>query len=646
MLYKIPQNRKQTLLTSTSTTPSGTNSGVGTPVGGDLGVTFGKDAVVQFTREWFARVLVDEALFEAFGGFVELEHCSENILFYKELALLEDLAASCTPASSLTDASEYESARSAGATQVLARFLKATPSGATTTQTATTTTSSITTVQPATTILTTLPPLPASQKVPAKLVQIYIDFCKFFFLPGSTHEVNVTASTRRKILSCVMPKEGEESGGGGDVQQGGEFDIRVFDAAADEVLELLYKDTFKRFVSVRSKQQQQNVSLSSSVSSKGAGAGGPAEQVEKAMTTAASSIASMFPNMIRSKSKTEGTGFRSSSESLTPVPTEPLPVTATASSSSSAAIASSATATATESSNIDSPPSTPKPSRPFWKRAKDPLLSKSKSSSLMDDASSHYPSPSTSPSPSSSPSTSRQNSTTGSSSNGGYTLPQLPIGSSPLSSSGGGGGGGGELMISSFDTNAIMMPTPAPRVVGSRKKSIFSSSSSLGGGGSRPTSPKPPLPENLLEKGAGSSSSSLKNFLLMGGGGGGGGSGGSSLSDSAAEGNQHQLGGEGGREGLEKVQQGEKKEWIPPVPPLPVEHLLRRKGSPALHSSSHESLNSSSSSSGGGGEPRTSLTGDGSYELAASEGSSSGFGGEIGVGSKTKSSKSKWGFFK
>jgi hypothetical protein len=55
MLYKIPINKQNMKLVST-----------------DLGMSFGKDAAIQFTREWFARVLVDEPLFESFSQFIEV----------------------------------------------------------------------------------------------------------------------------------------------------------------------------------------------------------------------------------------------------------------------------------------------------------------------------------------------------------------------------------------------------------------------------------------------------------------------------------------------------------------------------------------------------------------------------------------------
>ncbi|KAJ3412329.1 hypothetical protein HDV05_000926 [Chytridiales sp. JEL 0842] len=233
---------------------------------------------VQFTREAFARFLADEGLMAEFSEFIELEHCSENLLFYKELALLEDLAAAHTPAASIDLVNAYEAARAVGATQVLARFLRA----ANANNSSCDTSQQQQQQQQASHLLINLPSLSPSQPVPQKLIQVYADFCKFFFLPGSPYEVNITASSRRRLLTKVF---GTSDVGADTVPVGlvekkekpevlvdvetttDVFEMTVFDKAADEVLDMLYRDTFRRFVDVKQKQQQQQQQLSQSLGS-------------------------------------------------------------------------------------------------------------------------------------------------------------------------------------------------------------------------------------------------------------------------------------------------------------------------------------------------------------------------------------------
>ncbi|KAJ3112118.1 hypothetical protein HDU96_004922 [Phlyctochytrium bullatum] len=200
-------------------------------------LTFSKDEPLQFTRESFARVMVDPRLHGSFVEFVEHEHCGENIQFYEALAKLEDLIASSTLASSIQEAAAYESARSAGATHALARFLRAS---------ATATGSSHEEPTNASSVLVYLPPLPYIP-APPSLRSKYVEMYNTFIAQASPQEVNVTDATRRRIAAALAPALA------GDAGDDAAPPATVFDAAGDEIVDLLYRDTFKRFVAWHAK---------------------------------------------------------------------------------------------------------------------------------------------------------------------------------------------------------------------------------------------------------------------------------------------------------------------------------------------------------------------------------------------------------
>ncbi|KAJ3104524.1 hypothetical protein HDU97_009137 [Phlyctochytrium planicorne] len=217
-------------------------------------VAFPKDEIVQFSRESFARVMVDPNLYSAFVDYVEIEHCGENIQFYQELCKLEDLVACSLMASSIQEAAAYESARSIGSTHALARFLRA---AATTSQTNIEESTAITSV------LITLPPLPVQALPPPNLRTKYFDIFTTFIAQGSPMEINVTDATRKRIANALVPilsisavssKTGSPSPAAPEPgAQFESFPCTVFNAAGDEIVDLLYRDTFKRFVAWRAK---------------------------------------------------------------------------------------------------------------------------------------------------------------------------------------------------------------------------------------------------------------------------------------------------------------------------------------------------------------------------------------------------------
>ncbi|KAJ3327505.1 hypothetical protein HDU76_011686 [Blyttiomyces sp. JEL0837] len=228
-----------------------------------------KDTTLQFSKEWFARAMVDDVLHAEFAEFIAGELCTENLAFYRELAILEDLLASHTPTSSITDAAAYEAARSAGSTQTLARFLRSTttitsssdPSTITSQQTTVTPQPSTNQSNVVTALLSTLPPIPTTN-VPVNLIPKFVDFYKTFFVNGSVQEVNIPSSVHKKVAATLS----DAVSAIGSRNQSGVTPVtpitpltnitlpsNVFDLAANEVLMMLYSDTFKRFVHVRPK---------------------------------------------------------------------------------------------------------------------------------------------------------------------------------------------------------------------------------------------------------------------------------------------------------------------------------------------------------------------------------------------------------
>ncbi|KAJ3133289.1 hypothetical protein HK101_004468, partial [Irineochytrium annulatum] len=241
-------------------------------------ISFAKsEASIQFTREWFARVMVDVELNKLFTEFVEMEHCTENMVFYNELNKLEDLIASQTVTTSITEAAAYESARSAGSSHALARFLRAAAAASAYTASAVTTPKASldedrdaarrhahsASQNAASAILAALPPLPPNA-APNNLIPHYVDIFMTFIAAGSKEEVNVTDATRKRIAGAL--KEAVDTFSVSSVTaSANKADAlaksslaspllsTIFDPVGDEIVDLLYRDTFKRFVAWRSK---------------------------------------------------------------------------------------------------------------------------------------------------------------------------------------------------------------------------------------------------------------------------------------------------------------------------------------------------------------------------------------------------------
>ncbi|KAI9340755.1 hypothetical protein DFJ73DRAFT_844217 [Zopfochytrium polystomum] len=198
---------------------------------------------LSFSKECFARVMVDASLNGDFVRFVEIEHGNENIFFYRELAALEDLVTSTIGGLSYEAAAAYTAARAGGSSHVLARFIRRSfPSlNACSPQVPPPNFPSKRQLPPATTIgeppplltlLASLPPLPPGCPIIPSL-------------PGSVYEVNIPSAVRTRITRAMAGLERPDQPMS-DTEA--EPTVSLFDAAADEVLRMMYSDTFQRFV--------------------------------------------------------------------------------------------------------------------------------------------------------------------------------------------------------------------------------------------------------------------------------------------------------------------------------------------------------------------------------------------------------------
>ncbi|KAI9339429.1 hypothetical protein DFJ73DRAFT_948228 [Zopfochytrium polystomum] len=253
-----PFNPPASAFASSAVTPSASSHPLSPPVA----------SVPTFTRESFARVMVDPDLLPDFVSFVELEHCFENILFYGDLMALEDRAASLIPFLTPESSAVYMAARSAGSSHALARFLRTNLPPAVSNLPASAAASApggpprahSSSVSPLVATLSSLPPLPPAYPVPPQLLSAYRDLYEKFLVHGTLLEINVPDSIRSRVVRAIA-----DLGNANTVLA----TLTMFDDVADEVLRTLYTDSFQRFVTWRrnggsvGKQQRQSKSRDS-----------------------------------------------------------------------------------------------------------------------------------------------------------------------------------------------------------------------------------------------------------------------------------------------------------------------------------------------------------------------------------------------
>ncbi|KAJ3208267.1 hypothetical protein HDU67_006922 [Dinochytrium kinnereticum] len=184
-------------------------------------------APLVFSKDGFERILTEWALFCEFKHYaLTVDLCMENIRFWESVVELEDLLSDVDPS--------YRNGLEASGTWALSRFLN----------------SPVSHLAP---IIT----------VPQDLVAHFLYFHATFLARDAPLEVNIPGSVRNRIQTEI----GNRSGGAkeGEATNGATgFKSNVFDQAVDEVVSLLYLNTFRGFVAYREKNGPIAVAVSKS----------------------------------------------------------------------------------------------------------------------------------------------------------------------------------------------------------------------------------------------------------------------------------------------------------------------------------------------------------------------------------------------
>ncbi|KAJ3308515.1 hypothetical protein HDU76_003895 [Blyttiomyces sp. JEL0837] len=175
---------------------------------------------LTFSKESFERALTEEELFKEFKDYaLKVDLCMENIMFWESIVELEALLTESDP--------YYGYYLTEPLTWALSRFLN----------------------NP---ICTHYPIIP----VPLDLHPHFLYFHSVFLSNNAPSEVNILGTVRKAIEIKI---------------QSGRFNSDVFDKAVDEVISLLYLNTFRGFVA--SKEKEFNAVLLRSVKDSGIGGG-------------------------------------------------------------------------------------------------------------------------------------------------------------------------------------------------------------------------------------------------------------------------------------------------------------------------------------------------------------------------------------
>ncbi|KAJ3180446.1 hypothetical protein HDU87_001955 [Geranomyces variabilis] len=185
----------------------------------------------QYTREDFIRLLFDIEGYSDFVAFAKETLCLENIMFYEAFVRLELQIGETLPADAATGGIIPRT--DTGLTRCLVRFLENNA------------------LQPTR-------PDPQQYHVPAPLMTNLILFYSTFIMPGAQHEVNISHALRKAIVGALHKRGGDEDGAEGIGGKGLPALVRdqgvaisVFDDAADEILDMLYRNTYHLYLRQR-----------------------------------------------------------------------------------------------------------------------------------------------------------------------------------------------------------------------------------------------------------------------------------------------------------------------------------------------------------------------------------------------------------
>ncbi|KAI8918440.1 hypothetical protein DFJ77DRAFT_508675 [Powellomyces hirtus] len=175
-----------------------------------------------YTRDGFVRMLFHAESYAEFVTFARDTLCLENIMFYESFVRLELQIAESLPAASGVPPADT------GLTRCLVRFLE---------------NNALSSAYD-----------PENYLVPPSIMNNLILFYSTFIMPGAQHEVNISHALRKGIIKELQQKD-EETGIPALVAAEG-VPITVFDAAADEILDMLYRNTFHLFLRQREEQRE------------------------------------------------------------------------------------------------------------------------------------------------------------------------------------------------------------------------------------------------------------------------------------------------------------------------------------------------------------------------------------------------------
>lgn len=193
-----------------------------------------KSIEISFTKDCFVRVLYNHAACKEFEGYIEVyycptnahqsDHCRENLMFFNSYSKLEKILIEnvplfknvkvCVPVSKT-----HPHAKIYGG--FIAQFLQLDDSN-----------------NEQTGELGS--PLQANEiYIPSNLYSHYLLFHASYLAPGAPHEVNISDRLRKKIAESLSGKSGKRT------------PANIFEKAVKEVMDLMYLNSYKKFVKTR-----------------------------------------------------------------------------------------------------------------------------------------------------------------------------------------------------------------------------------------------------------------------------------------------------------------------------------------------------------------------------------------------------------
>ncbi|KAJ3072406.1 hypothetical protein HDU98_003688 [Podochytrium sp. JEL0797] len=216
----------------------------------------GTPPILQYDRLSFARTMrLDSKQFMNFWQFAAADQTIRNLIFYKEASFLEDSLAAQTAASSLDESRAYSSARNAGLTQSMIRFLVNDQIDG----------------EPALFSsrdpISKVPRIPVGP-IPAELKYSFETVINSFILSAPAAGAKALIAIPLELKNSVFSK----FAGPNPVSQ--QLSTDILDACVDSVLLFLYEQVFRRYVGAVTDYQQVQLNQASPISETSRGGAG------------------------------------------------------------------------------------------------------------------------------------------------------------------------------------------------------------------------------------------------------------------------------------------------------------------------------------------------------------------------------------